>query len=570
MLRCAALGAVASLLLLFVPTVVGQVSNSEVISSIPDDPQEELRKAMLARIGQTGLLALEGTIDPKEYLVGPGDVFNVMIGGITPIELPLTVSVSGVLPLPETGPLQAGGRSLKEVKQDAIELLSSRYANTPISISLAQARSFYVHVTGTVTRTGRYLMLPRSRVSDVIQQALASGVLTTRETNEAVKVDYTMPEHGFRPEINEIYKPALRNIRVQHVDGTQTLVDFTRYQTTGSTAHNPILRDGDRINVPAYHVVREGIHVSGDVAWPGLYDWRPDDTILSVLDLATGGRSLDETIQLRVMRWNGETYSTILDQSTKNLKVDSVITQPLMSGDHVTVYERKTAVASVEGWVTYPGEYRIEGGSTTLNQLIELAGGIRKGANLDAAVLERTSMDKLVDAPEMPLPTEETVTLGSNLATQFTKGFQRSFSGEIGSHVAINIAGATAGSSEDIVLYDGDRLIVPRDEGTILVTGHVPQPGYVTFVPGMTASYYVDRAGGLGPAAEDIYIYRGSSGSVRRGLSEPILPGDTIFIDWLEELTVRNRQIRFQRNQVIVSGISVATGLAATIIALFR
>ena len=195
----------------------------------PDDPQEELRKAMITQIGQTGLLALEGTFDPKN-ISSTGDVFNLIIGGIIPMELPLTVSVSGELPLPEVGSVQAGGRSLEEVKQEAVNMLRSRYANASVSISLTQARSFYVHVTGAVTRTGRYLMLPQSRISDVIQQALASGVLRARET---VRVDYATPEYGFRPEINDIYKPALRNIQVQHVDGTETLVDFTRYQTTG-------------------------------------------------------------------------------------------------------------------------------------------------------------------------------------------------------------------------------------------------------------------------------------------------------------------------------------------------
>ncbi len=567
MLGLAAPKAVALLFLLSVASASAQSPANNVISSIPDDPQEELRKAMITQIGQTGLLALEGTIDPNEYIVGPGDVFNLIIGGIIPMELPLTVSVSGELPLPEVGSVQAGGRSLEEVKQEAVNMLRSRYANASVSISLAQARSFYVHVTGAVTRTGRYLMLPQSRISDVIHQAIASGVLRARET---VRVDYAMSEHGFRPEINDIYKPALRNIQVQHVDGTETLVDFTRYQTTGNTAYNPVLRDGDRVNVPAYHTVREGVRVSGDVAWPGLYDWRPDDTVWDVLDLAMGGRTLDETVQFRVMRWDGYTYSTILDQSIGNSGTDSLSAENLMSGDHITVYERKTAMASIEGWVAYPGEYRIEGGVTTLTQLVELAGGTREGANLGAAILERMSVDRLIDAPEMPRSAEESVTLGSNLAAQFTRGFQKSFSGEIGSHVAIDIAGAIAGSSEDIVLYDGDRLVFPRDEGTILITGHVPRPGYVTFVPGMPARYYIELAGGLGPAAKDVYIYRGSSGSVRQGLEEPVLSGDTIFIDWLEELTMRQEELTMRKRQFIISSISAATGLAVTAIVLFR
>ncbi|MCY4159891.1 MAG: SLBB domain-containing protein [Bacteroidetes bacterium] len=571
MYRLAIWGLAIFLLSPIAPVVRAQISGSQVLGSVTDTPQEEMRRVMMTRIGQSGILALEGSVDPNEYLVGPGDVFSVMVGGVPPMEIPLTVSVSGILSLPEVGLLRAGGRSLADVEKEALERLESHYANTSVSIALTQARSFYVHVTGAVTQTGRYLMLPRSRVSDVIQQSLSSGLVKTRRTTEDFQINFAVPDHEFKPEINDVYEPALRNIQVLHIDGTEDLIDFTRYQTTGNTDYNPVLQDGDRINVPAYHVIRDGIRIFGDVTWPGLYDWRPDDTIVSILDVAMGGRSLDEVDRFRIMRWNQGTYSVITDQTIQSLGTDSIATQLLMPGDHITVYERESATASIEGWVTYPGEYRIEGGVTTLTQLVKLAGGLKEGANPNGAVLERTSVDRLLDAPEIPLPLQEEASLrpiavGADLAVQFTKGFQRSFSGEIGSHVAVDIAGALTGSGQDIVLYDGDRLVFPRDEGTVLVTGHVPQPGYVSFVPGMPASHYVDRAGGTGPATENIYVYGGSSGSVRRGEKEIVLPGDAVFVGWLEDLTVRNRQTRTQRTQIIVSSsISLAAILISVL-----
>lgn len=573
MFRLVARTATALLLPFLVPVASAQVSNNEILGTVPDDPQTELRDAMTARIVQSGLLALEGSINPNDYIVGPGDIFNVMIGGAIPVELPLTVSVAGVLPLPEGGVVQAGGKSLAEVEQEATALLASRYVNAPVSISLAQARSFYVHVTGTVTRTGRYLMLPRSRVSDVIEQALSSGILTARQTTDDIKVDFATPEHGFPPEINDTYRPSLRNIQVQHTDGTEDLVDLTRYQTTGSIDHNPVLRDGDRINVPAYHIVREGVRVSGDVAWPGLYDWRPDDTILSVLDLATGGQLPDSTVQFRIMRWNDGHYRTLLDHNIGSLVEGTIAAEQLMPGDHITIYERETATASIEGWVTYPGEYRIEGGVTTLNQLVNVAGGLKEGANPNAAILERTSSDRLTDGPEIPLPSQPPMPLRGKQAIQsFSEGFQKSYSGEVGNYMAVDITGILAGRSRDITLYDGDRLIFPRDEGTILISGHVPKPGYVTFVAGMPARHYVERAGGLGPDAEKVYIFNGSSDGIRTGLDEPIHPGDTIFVDWTEELTVMKRQARTQqvqsKFQILFSGLS--TIVTAILIVVLR
>ena len=561
------------LLLIYSPSfsVSAQVFNNSNIFSSGDDQQSQIQKAVMTQIAQSGMLALEGAIDPDEYFVGPGDIFTLLIGGVTPVEIPITVSVSGSLILPEVGSVNASGRSLSEVIEEATQMMETRYSNAPVSLSLIQARSFYVHVTGSVLETGRYLMLPRSRVSDVIQQALTSALVTTRLTKEDIKVDFAIPESGIHLEMNDIYKHSLRNIKIQHSDGTEDLVDFIRYQTTGNTDFNPVLKDGDRVNVPAYHPVREGIRVSGGVAWPGVYDWRPDDTVVNVLNLANGGRDLDESIQFRLIRWTQGSSTTLLDHSIRDLQIDSIASFPLIPEDHITVYEPQSAVANILGWVTFPGEYVIDGGKTTVSQLVELAGGLKEGANLKGAVLERTSIDKLIAPPEIPgTALQQSPTTGNNVAIEFTQGFQRSFSGEIGTHVAVDIAGAIEGTSEDIILFDGDRLIFPRDEGTIYVAGYVPHPGFVNYIPGKTAQYYVERVGGKGPSAENIYVYGGSSGSVRRGANEIVRPGDAIFVGWLEDLTVRDRQIRFQRTQVIVSGISVATGLAATIIALFR
>ncbi|MCY4232521.1 MAG: SLBB domain-containing protein [Bacteroidetes bacterium] len=567
---------IAFLVLVFVflgtPTISsGQPITRSSLSAVPDDTQSQLRDVMISQIAQSGILALEGSINPAEYIIGPGDLFSLMIGGVVPAEIPITISVSGLLILPEIGAIKAGGRTLADVQLEASKLLELRYANTPVSLSLIRARSFYVHVTGSVINTGRYLMLPRSRVSDVIHQALSSPLISTHETKDDLKVDFAIPESSFRLEINDSYKPALRNIHIQHIDGSEDLIDLIRYQTTGKIEYNPVLKDGDLINIPAFHAVREAIRVSGDVSWPGLYDWRSDDTVKNILDLANGGRELDQSMRLRLLRWTDDTHSTLFDHQISDVSKDSIASIELLPGDHISVFEGENAVASVEGWVFYPGEYQIEGGVTTLSELIELAGGLKSGANIDAALLERTSVDNLADPPEIPAqPFQENPGLGKQLTIEFTEVFQRPFSGEIGTHVSVDIVAALNGSGEEIVLYHGDRLIIPRDERTILVTGHVAKPGYVTFVPGQPAKYYVERAGGAGPVAEGIYVYGGSSSLVRQGPNEIVLPSDAVFVGWLEDLTVRNRQIRTQRNQIILSAISVLTGLTATIIAVFR
>lgn len=122
----------------FAPPTSVQFSGNNALIVNSDSPREQIWRAMINHAMQSGILALEGAVDPNEYLVGTGNVFNVMIGSVIPTEPSITVS--GALLLPEVGLPQASGRSLAEVEQEAIALLESRFSNAPVRISCIQAR----------------------------------------------------------------------------------------------------------------------------------------------------------------------------------------------------------------------------------------------------------------------------------------------------------------------------------------------------------------------------------------------------------------------------------------------
>ena len=52
------------------------------------------------------------------------------------------------------------------------------------------------------------------------------------------------------------------------------------------------------------------------------------------------------------------------------------------------------------------------------------------------------------------------------------------------------------GSDADMVLREGDRLIVPQYNGTVKVNGAVMYANTIAFEKGKRASYYIDQAGG--------------------------------------------------------------------------
>ena len=66
------------------------------------------------------------------------------------------------------------------------------------------------------------------------------------------------------------------------------------------------------------------------------------------------------------------------------------------------------------------------------------------------------------------------------------------------------------GSEDDPILREGDRIIVPRYDGTVKINGEVLYPNTVRFKEGKNAKYYIDLAGGTTSTAKEsqtIIIY---------------------------------------------------------------
>ena len=113
-------------------------------------------------------------------------------------------------------------------------------------------------------------------------------------------------------------------------------------------------------------------------------------------------------------------------------------------------------------------------------------------------------------------------------------------SGRLVIHIDLTIE-AWAGTAADIEVRSGDRLRIPKRPGFILVTGQVYNASAITFMPGKTAEWYLQRAGGAADTAnrKEIFVIR-ANGSVigrRSGnwyehdlLSTKLGAGDTIVV----------------------------------------
>jgi len=529
-------------------------------------PLQRLLQQQLERPAES--LALEGPVDAATYRVGPGDVLTVMIGGAFGQTLQAEVSAEGKLTLAELGTLTVAGKTLAAVRDTVRRFLQPHFARVPIDVVLSRPRSFYVHITGAVPNPGRVRTTAIARVSDILEQAFAPlSDATPSQAPEAATETPVVPSAAFlkayRAEASGNFVPALRNVLL-HRNGTTLRLDLLRYYTTGSLAQNPYLQDGDVVEVPAFHVQRDAVTIQGPIPYPGAYDVRPDDTVLDLLAVAAGPDGLRRLKEVRLVRRS---------MPPQLIALDTLLAHPerapsLQAGDRVIVTSTETATAAAYGFVRYPGTYPIEHGKTTVRQLIELAGGLLPEANPRVAYIERTRSFYFK---------------GTAQATDLD------FFGRFYLHqslqanrVVVNVADILEGKAPDLPLYEGDRVVIPRDEQTVFVTGHVASPGYVPYHPGQPARYYIMQAGGPGPQARAIYVFDAGTGQVRRGPEAPVYSGDTIFVDRqpvadtpeVAQLVLNDqisrRQHRILTVQTILTGISTIVGIVTAYAAITR
>lgn len=468
---------------------------------------------------------LEGALDAETYVVGPGDVFNVTVGGPEPVLLRSTVTADGRLMLLESGSVEAAGAMLAEVRDRARALLRQQYRNVSLDVSLAEPRQFRVHVSGAVPVPGRYVATAVARVSDMVELAFAN-------TEQA-------------PVTNLAYRPSLRNVMLNRQDGTRHSVDLLRYFATGDVAHNPYLRDGDVLYVQAYDPDEQAVFIDGAIPFPGTYPYRPDDTALDLLMLAAGETSLAALGEVRLtrVREDGQAEDQIVAVADL-LAGEAVPVQPL---DHLYVMPKQllSGTATVTGAVRFPGTYPITLGRTTLRDLVRFAGGPREDALTRAAFLQRNPLAGFEETASVPNRFEQMPLTDRFLGADTVSVLQRTRLAELSflsrayfaqelrqaSGLLVDLGAALAPESEPIYLQDGDRLRVPRDEQTVLVMGQVVRPGYTAFMAEWPAERYIQEAGGRGPEATEAYLVKAGTGQFLPLGRAEVESGDIVFVD---------------------------------------
>lgn len=295
----------------------------------------------------------------------------------------------------------------------------------------------------------------------------------------------------------------------------------------GKVADVP-LQPNDVLFIPTKQEMMEEqtITIHGEVNYPGIYKYASNETLEDFVLQAGGLKNSASTVKVDVARRvmnpkaltndsiSAYTYSFALKDG---FVIDGTPGFHLMPFDEV--YVRKSPGFSkqqnvvVDGEVMFSGTYTLQRKNTRLSDVIKAAGGINDRGYAAGATLVRkineSERKRLEGARKLALEqyeqvaAEEAAKTGKSVDitnSERIKKFQIEDTYSVG--IELDKAIANPGSHADIVLREGDRIVVPQYTGTVKINGEVMYPNTVGFVKGKKASYYIDQAGGFNNKAK--------------------------------------------------------------------
>ena len=256
------------------------------------------------------------------------------------------------------------------------------------------------------------------------------------------------------------------------------------------------------------------INITGEVSEPNSYPFFKGMTLIDLILVSKGITNKGDLNNISIYR---STYDEtrqnpveILNVSlnTNLSKIDSTNNIVLQEDDLVVIrqktgYEEKEFV-SVEGLVKFPGTYAIKNNNFSFYDLIQDFGGFLNDASLDGVKIIRENT--LFEEEEEEDDEEEEL---FNLENQNFFNTEVKIKPFIEFGVDVKNIIKTNGSDPkyNVVLKSSDKIIVPRKDNTVEITGAVQESSVVTFSNSLSTIGAINRAGGFSENAKKNSVY---------------------------------------------------------------
>ncbi|MEJ2615771.1 MAG: SLBB domain-containing protein, partial [Ignavibacteriaceae bacterium] len=357
-----------SVVFLFLSALVkSQVRNYQEETILPNYRERSISKDSL--LLNQNISEDNESIDPNEYIVGPGDKIFISINGLEEIPMNTRINHDGILYIPKVGGINLKNKTLTEAKAAILNAINKYYKNVDVFISLTNIRKIKVSLLGDVVKPASFILKGNARLMDLIGNS-----------------------YGFNKTAD------YRNIKIINKDSSVKKYDLLSFIRVGDKKDNPLLMDGDVVLVDK---VDKTISIAGEVKFPGIYEYVKGETIADFIKLSGGllNDALKDTIEVVSFQPGGKS------EISRYYSYDALIANQILLNNKDKILVRaipdyyNEKFVKIKGYVKYPGYYKIIENQTTLVDVINEAGGFRKEASLADASLIRTEGTK-VDDPE--------------------------------------------------------------------------------------------------------------------------------------------------------------------------
>ena len=407
-----------------------------------------------------------------DYPVIPGDTYQISyLYNLKATNLPFFIDGDGIANLSFFGNRDTKGLTYRELKVNMEQMVTRAYPDSLPQLTIKSTGVFPVSIKGEVSFPGPAKAWGFSRLSDLIADRLTK---------------YS----------------SLRDIIITHADGTSESYDLFGAALKSDISKNPVIKPGDSITVKKYD---KEIYIQGEVRREGSFQILEEENLTDLIDTYSNGLTkLADAPRIYILRLNtsnGTTETIYMDPENGNYN------NIMLEDMDMVVVPAKTSKMPL---VFFEGALGMKVGSTspvsakipwpiTYNQRISTAVlSLPDGSITPVSDLENSFIIRRGEADYIPVDLEKII-------------YYHDY-------------------SNDPVLLEGDRIVIPMKLFTVYVGGSVDNPSAVPYIAGKTYLEYIQMAGGFD---RDEHI--GSSVTIfdrdgnKHGKDRVIQPEDRIF-----------------------------------------
>lgn len=397
---------------------------------------------------------------PAEYVVGPGDRFEVQLTGNTKGKHSLLVNRDGRVMFPELGPISVAGLRIDEARERIEGRVAEQMIGTQATVTMGALRSIRVFVLGEVEQPGSYTV---SGLATITNALFASG---------GVK------EIG-----------SLRNVQLKRVGRVVSRMDLYDLLLRGDTSGDARLLPGDVIFIPP---VGPTVGTMGEVRRPAIYELKGESTAAELVTLA-GGLTPEADARLATIERIDERRERVVVDV--DLNGAAARTTRVESGDLLrvpTVRPTYSKSVRVDGHVVRPGTVQYRPG-LRLSDVIRSADDLKPNADQRYVLIRRET------------PGTRRIEVVSADLTAAWRSPRSEHDPALAARDQVYVFDLATGRRAilDPILEELKLQAVSAEPSKVVrVSGRVRVPGEYPLEPGMTVSDLIRAGGGL---AEEAY-----------------------------------------------------------------